>query len=423
MTLPNPIGMPNGLTLRFQYDERESPYLAELAKDPATPVDLLRAGAGPYDVALKLRQVPSHAISEWLRLMAAQSVAEQVSGESSVIGLPDLDRFLAESKGRASAIVTVAEIATFSHESDPSGSGDGNDFEIEDLRDPLLRSIHCLHQFGRAYRIGTHTPMPAPTYMRLPSQILLGTCELDRSSTPVIHGWSRLSHDHRSDSLPPMPTPREIGQWLESVQLLAAGDPMALVQERLLEAQRLATMEGDFGASVVEAALAAETLLDGVLGLLLWERDGGAPNSDGDISSAVSTLSRPLRARLRSEYHPLIGGSWDMQSSEPLRDWDRHVAFVRGRVVHRGYRPRGDEAADALNAVYQLVEFVRDRVATKARQFPRTALMIVTDSGLVERNAWQRIRAFSEDAARQEPPWRDNYGAWRDRVDRAIARE
>jgi hypothetical protein len=48
-------------------------------------------------------------------------------------------------------------------------------------------------------------------------------------------------------------------------------------------------------------------------------------------------------------------------------------------------------------------------------------MMFVTEAGLVERNEWQRIRAFAEGAATLEPNWRENYWSWRDRVDALIA--
>jgi hypothetical protein len=60
--------------------------------------------------------------------------------------------------------------------------------------------------------------------------------------------------------------------------------------------------------------MAAEVFLDSVLGLLHWERFGGAPLADGAIDRAVISLSKDLRPRLRSEYHPLIGGRWDVNA-------------------------------------------------------------------------------------------------------------
>lgn len=65
-----------------------------------------------------------------------------------------------------------------------------------------------------------------------------------------------------------------------------------------------------------------------------------------------------------------------MNASGPLQSWSTQVARARNRIVHRGYRPRPSEAADALNSVTELVNWVGDLLAAKAAQFPRTAIML-----------------------------------------------
>lgn len=92
-------------------------------------------------------------------------------------------------------------------------------------------------------------------------------------------------------------------------------------------------------------------------------------------------------------------------------------------LSHRGSgfsKPSADEAADALNATHALDAYVSELIAAQARKFPRTALMWVGTERLKEFGRWPLVRAFAQHRERTEPPWRDNYCAWRERVDAEV---
>jgi len=272
VTLPDPLGMPNGLLFRFQYDERELPYVSAVGRAPQTAVGML-AGGGPFDVSLRLWQVPSRALAEIAAMSAAVEVAEVGTGVREHVRNVDFADLLAQQGDKPTSVMTVAEIATYSERLLDADEGEPVDVALDDLTDPLLRSLHCLQHFVRAYRIGTHTLIPEPTYQRLPKQVLVATRSVESDALPEIHGVVTLSHENVRDKPPTVAATSQLSQWLSSVQLLSAGDPAALVQERLLEAERMALVEGNYGACVIEGALAAETLLDGVLALMLWEKE------------------------------------------------------------------------------------------------------------------------------------------------------
>jgi hypothetical protein len=78
--MPDPLPMPNGLTILFQYDDRNTPYVAGFARNPAGPIDLLLRATGPLDIAVRLWLVPSYAISDLMAMAAAVTVAEVVTG-------------------------------------------------------------------------------------------------------------------------------------------------------------------------------------------------------------------------------------------------------------------------------------------------------------------------------------------------------
>jgi HEPN domain-containing protein len=324
---------------------------------------------------------------------------------------------------KPSSLISVAEIAAFATGYGEDEADDSTDeIEIDDLSDPLLRSINCVQHLVRAYRITTHSLVPEPTYQRLRPWILTATRAVDADGPPKTHSVTHLSHQNVRDAPPHKLEDRDLLQWQASVQLLSAKDPLSLYYERMIEAEFSVAVEGNYGAAVLGAAMASEIYLDSILALLLWERYGAAPSSDGPTAQAARAMSKDLRPRLRSEYHPLIGGRWDLKSNETLRAWDIQVARVRGRIVHRSYRPRPSEAADALNAVKQLVEYVTDLLTSKASEYPRTASMMVTLKQLGDRKVSARTLANMDKLARSEPPWRDNYSSWRDRVDAEVIR-
>lgn len=100
------------------------------------------------------------------------------------------------------------------------------------------------------------------------------------------------------------------------------------------------------------------------------------------------TSRSPLSTRLRNRYHVRLEGGWDADKpGHPINEWDRKVAWLRNRVVHAGYRPTEQQAADALDAskaveTYVLDLIVHDRNRTR---YPRTVFMMIGRVGL-ERN-------------------------------------
>jgi hypothetical protein len=423
VSLPDALPIPTGATFRFQYDDRNQPYLALAGAPSVSPVDLLR-GAGDLDVAVRFWIVPSVTITELAATSAAINVAEYVTGTTKTLAPVAFKSLLEEFRSdRPSTVVSVAEAATFKTIEDRDSDDTAPvDIEIDDLTDPLLRCLHCLQHLVRSYRVSANSIIPELSYPRFQPDILSTTWDPSRGWPPPSFEVVSLSHKNLRGAPPKALRNLDLVRWQEVVQLLSAGDPSTLSAERMVNAARAFTIEGDWSSAVLQASLAIEVFLDGVLGLLLWERFGGAPRSDGAIEQAVAALSKDLRPRLRSEYHPLLGGSWDPAKEGPIREWDLRVARLRGRVVHRGYRPRATEAADAMNAVEDLFRYVCDLISRKAREFPRTALMMVGNQGLKDRNAWQRIRTFATDRAQEEQPWRDSYWAWRDRVDQGVVR-
>jgi hypothetical protein len=414
---------PRRIDRAFQYDERGVPYAVGAARPPATTTDLLRKASGPLDVALRIWHVPSAAFNAFVPTAAAISVADVATGKKATVAPIEFSELTSR---RTTAIVTVAEMAATLTDAEANPTEEdmasGREIDIDDLTDPLLRSIHCLQRFVRAYGSAVYTHATEPTYPRLPESLITATRPLWRDDVPWELAMQRLSHGNNPMRPPAPMTDEQLAQLLPNVQLMSAEDPASLYQDRMLGAERALAIDGDYTAAVLMSAVAIEALLDAILGMLLWEASGSAPHADGPTKEAATTMSKDLRPRLRNAYHPLLRGTWDLNIPGPLADWNSHVAQLRNRVVHRGYTPRPSEAERALETCSNLYEHLCTLLAKRAKQFPRTALMIVGRSRLETRNAWLSVHAFDADKARTEPAWRDNYAVWRDRVDESVVR-
>ncbi|WP_162602194.1 hypothetical protein [Streptomyces sp. CS207] len=195
------------------------------------------------------------------------------------------------------------------------------------------------------------------------------------------------------------------------------GSPLELVMEHALVARQYLDQQGDYANSVIQAALSSEVLLDSLLGIMLWEEQIGSPGTRAAIDIFDEAKGGGLASRIKREYAPRLGGNWNVVVAGPVRKWSEDLAHLRGRVVHRGYRPSRAEAERALEASDALLDFVKSRLAAKAKHYPRTCLMILGEPGLRRLGGWKWVRLFLDATDEHPLRWFSDYSSWRDRVD------
>lgn len=419
VALPDPIGINRNITLHFVYDERRTPYLATPTINEQVDDLLLRVG-GPQDVTISFTHLPAAPADYQVRTTAAVRVMEHFKGDVSALAPVTASEFVRDDEEfKPKRLVTIAEVAVYDGASTDTAPVDT---ELEDLTDPWLRGLHCLQHFVHSYNLSADVPARVPTYMRVGPSIPLLRRELTIEKPDWTIHLLPLNHKNFGGDRPTkLLETNALAQVLSNVQLLSAGDIRAIYRRAVVEAEQTLTVDGDFANAIVMAAQACEILLDGVLGLMLWEETGGAPESTGDVDAAAAVLATPLASRVKKEYHPRLGGQWNPLGASPVGEWSRKVAGPRNRVVHRGFRPTADEAADALNAMRGLDDYVTELLAAQARKSPRTALMWVGEDRLASLGRWPLVKAFARKRQKTEPPWRDKYAAWRQRVDSDIA--
>ncbi len=393
--LRKPIPIPSGAGLIFATPDDPAPYAADTDVEEARipPLD----PPAPDGVSLRFWEVNKSQTG-------AYEAMEQISTITSLVvprfsprrdfGIPDDD-----DKGAGGLTATVVEMAT------PLPPGK------DAVQLSFRRCLTCLEDVSRAYAIATRSMIPPLRVADVHPFVLF------ISRSPGRMGRWRLGF-----SLYLIPTNFEaeyLGKdWEHADQealrallfRLREGDPILLFAERLLIAKAEASA-GEFGGAVLEAAIAAEILLDALLGLMLWEE-----RPSEVVAAAV--LAKSVSERLRSEYHGRLGGNWDQDGSGEIGAWRRNLANLRNRVVHAGYRPSEEEAMAAIGAAAALEEFVAERAVQARYRYWRTVLMFVGTPGLQRRGLWSRRMQDMLSASMEQPSeWHRTYAEWRMRVE------
>jgi hypothetical protein len=260
--------------------------------------------------------------------------------------------------------------------------------------------LQKLNDLVAAYRIYSHHALPLITRQRLPFSTLYATRSLDEPWDWV--GMSMMLLHMNVPFIPDELSAEDIENISNRMSLALWGHPLMLSSGHAKEAQVAFERNGDYGEVLVQTQIAGEILLDGVLTLMLWEV-GTSPEDSADY------FEEGLRKRIRTHYASRLGGGWNLDTSPPLSEWPSKVAYVRGRVVHGGYRPTYTEAVEAQTAGEGLLEFVKIRLGESRTRFPRTTLLTLGQPGLERLGLWSgQIRRFAE----REPDWLEAWGSW-----------
>jgi hypothetical protein len=280
---------------------------------------------------------------------------------------------------------------------------------VSDAFDACLEKLEDL---VRAYRNYSHLPIHHISRERLPPFAVFITRTLENPpewaeglSLMILHmnNPGVTLPDLEDDEL------RELNTFLSAI---VRNHPLVAFAERSVDADVALTLDGDYADALVQLQISAEVLLDGVLTLMLWE-EGTAPED------AIGIFDESLAKRLRTHYGPRLGGDWNPQTSGPLARWRSDISYVRGRVVHAGYRPTIDEARKAAEALAAVEDFVKGRLADRRMRYPRTTLLTLGRPGLERRGVWSgQIKEFAE-RADDEPDWLGQYAVWREAFDKA----
>lgn len=164
---------------------------------------------------------------------------------------------------------------------------------------------------------------------------------------------------------------------------------------------------GNYRQSIVSTSAGAESFLNNILELLMWEEGQTASEAAvvmGGATGILTRCKRHLPGRLK--------GAWDHTRPGPIKCWSDDILKVRNRIVHAAYAPSRKEAIDALAALDQLVAFIADRFAEDPvrGKYPRSIILSVGQSSLEKRGVWtNQLKSLQENHAHE---WRLEFRNW-----------
>lgn len=280
----------------------------------------------------------------------------------------------------------------------------------EGLEVVLDQGLAMLRAWQRARYLVAPSPATLVTRERLPAALLMGLGWLSEAAyeAPSELGcW--IAETGATGALSPSdeagPTLASIEQELPYIE----SRPFSNFLEFRRESQVALYRDGDYRSALLFSATACETLLDELLGHLLWD-ERMSPESAADVylPAASTTLHR-----VRSQYAQRLRGQWNPDQPGPVQEWREAVASKRNRVIHSGWAPERGDAEEALRVTAQLLSHVASRLTSKdvLARYERTALALLGKDGLSRRNKWsERLEAVSTLASEEDS--RGTFSRW-----------
>ncbi|MDP9369613.1 MAG: hypothetical protein M3Q03_15270 [Chloroflexota bacterium] len=406
LPLPDPIGLPDRYTFGFAV-HRDWAEFSKLLTE--------------YDEGTRLE----HPISERLVFYLTVLQVQGTWTRDDLAGLfrLSLDRTRSRrrhnpmrSLAKADLLIDTRSVVEVDVRLPPGNSP--TEAEIGDVFDTVLNHVQRVQ---RAYHRVSHWPMRLATRPTLPSTLPMADGPLSADGT--VEGWR------------PRPA---MSVFVVNLNFARQFDPGALDKDGLAEFHAAVDRDdiepfgnyvelrressvalhrvGDYKSTVLAAATASEVLLDDLLLHLMWEQGTRPEDAYGRFADPRQSVIR----RVKTEYPPRLGGTWDPDRPGPLQDWASAVLGVRHRSIHAGYMPTPPEAEKSLSALLSLERLLADAVAQRNAHFPRTALVFLGEDGLKRRDLLsRRLRQLAD--SRTEVQWRPTFARWRDAVTRLRA--
>lgn len=303
--------------------------------------------------------------------------------------------------------ITVFEAVTPLVSSSRSG---GADLEGA-LNDAFDRCLDGLNELLRAYSIMTKDWRVTPLARQTMAQFVPWGAREPDATKPRGPGVFLVNEGEPMDA-PAMPTltDEQVRHLMMAVardrQGGVRGDPTTNAAELARRAQRAAHVEADYPECLVWSYAWIEALLDAVLLMLAWEEGVSTEESaKWQDAKLIKRVATHLPSRLK--------GAWNVkQTGTAMNVWERRVARVRHRVIHEQYRPSRSESERALVASGEMEQFIKERVAKASAKYPRTALIVMGEPGLLRRDGFTpEVRRAIRDG-RESESWLASFVAY-----------
>lgn len=314
-------------------------------------------------------------------------------------------------------ITTVVEMVIALDSLSTEASNDEKGAHVDDqITEAFDKGIDHIRQFQRAYYLSQREPIRLTTRESLPPAIPFGVRQLfDDDGGPMpfevpLSMYFLNMNVPKTDVTPWDDTNNE--RLSTAIAQQSDEGPFVAVMDLIRESDVALERDGAYRSAVLFTATACEVLFDELLAHMMWEEE------ERPEDAAILFGSGTTTARVKKLYHGRLGDSWKLDTEGPIRDWFVHVAGLRNRVIHGGYEPTLEEARQAVRATSALTEHLGDLVAKRAKNYPRTALILPGEGGLVRRGKWtselDKLSHYSS-----EVQWNQTFARWRLAMNRA----
>ncbi len=391
--LTTPIGFPHASTWMMERPETVE-WLKGTAHSPAEGMSYVFSERGANYVSLKVWQAKQPVI---LRTPTMEATLRVVK---AVLGTPEREAAQNEPPSGLDTFTTVMEAVT------PLIAGRDQVFHAA-LSDSFDRVVDEINTLVRAHMITT-----GDAYARFVTRWSIHPIVPYTVRQPFSAAWFGLGMFYPSDFPRVFHNPQiydedTLNRFSVVLSRQRQVDPFGSFLEWSRTARHAYTVDGDNALAVIAAHTAGEVLFDAVLLMMAWEEGLTA-------SSAQAWFEDGLAKRLRTHYSSRLGGNWDTTvESTTAGRWVIHVSHIRNRAVHAGYRPSDVETQRAIDALYEIELFLKDRLVQVRTKYPRTTLLLLGKPGLEKRGMYRgKIKRFAEVESVSEPGWLSTYQSW-----------
>ena len=378
---PGPLGLPagEGITL---FGEEEVPWLKDELHQRTEDAPVLvpnESTDGRMFVSLRAgRRTVSVQRDRW-EIDAAFEAAAGIIGDGAT-KRPSQHRLTGQAPIEERDI-TVFEAVTPLVPSPRSGGVDIG----KALNEAFDRCLDGLNELLQAYSIMTKDWRVRPLARQTMAQVVPWGAREPNAAKPRGPGMFLVNEGDPMDA-PAVPTltDDQVRHVMMAVararQGVVRGDPITNAAELALRAQHAAHVDADYPECLIWSYAWIEALLDAVLLMLAWEEGISAEESaEWQEAKLIRRVATHLPKRLK--------GAWNVrQPGTAMNVWERRVARVRHRVIHEQYRPSRSAAERALVASGEMELFIKERIAKASARYPRTALIVMGEPGLLRRD-------------------------------------
>lgn len=297
---------------------------------------------------------------------------------------------------------TVAEVVVSQEfKSEEEQSGVSNDDDYNNIHEAFIYAISRLNDTLDALALIQDAVLPRVTLESLPAVLIaaagaLEPWELSNGTLPKVRPQIAQLTNFNFHTLATPPPVENLDQLLGSaLAAVTEKAPFTAYADLRREATHYHRIAGSYRVAIILYASACELFFDELLQHLLWE--GGMTPKAASIKFSQNGRSPKQGRRFRNEsivnlvkdrLAPLLVDHTLEDLPFEFQNWIDNIAEVRNNVIHNNYLPTANDMDACAEAFSQIDSYIAEMVYERRRDYPITALALLGQSGLENRESW-----------------------------------